>query len=95
MATVSCPAGRFLAHGLLAHTALPGVCHARYLIQLLVSAVPYSSRGVHSSCSLVCLFVSLSQQTGSTNWPLETASSGADVYIFSHFDDDLNRQNLC
>lgn len=55
---------------------------------------PFQLPRVHRSGS-PCLSVSLSQQTGSTNWPLETASSGADVYIFSHFDDDLNRQNLC
>lgn len=75
MATVSCPA----AHGLLAHTALlVYATHGIYSAQLLVSAIPSSA----GSTAVAHLSVSLSQQTGLTNWPPETVASGADVYIF-------------
>lgn len=80
MATVSCPAARFLAHGQLARTALlAGECHARYLF----SCSSQLSLSAPGPTAVALLFASLSQQTDSTDWPLPgPLVLGADVYIF-------------
>lgn len=77
MATVSCPAARFLAHGLLAHTAL--LVYATHGIYSAARLSCPFQRGVRSSGSLVCLLVS--KQTGSDKSSPETVALGSDVYI--------------